>query len=1662
MKTKNYEMRRIFYSFVFLICMLFAYENAYAGSSYYATLQADVANSSHVGKVYVNTDNSEAAQLSHADTKDTDTENGNISMNAYAYPSEGYELYRWEFVSAARNTKSKNNPKNHTAADITSTTSPLTVSMLAPSGSKNDSEKASLLVVRAIFWRPGGANISKLTFKTTENGKYSVKSIAREGTTQTEYDYKDIRGTAKEVSNVVAGMPIDCKAVADAGYVFYSYYTLDAYGNKAYVGDLFNSDQVLLLEDDVVALGAEFTDNSYCIGQTLLPTLSDALQFVQTSDVKTIRVVRDDTVAAGYYTIPTGVTLLIPVDARQMNPTTKVERVNENSTKPSAAYKTVTLASGAHLDVFGAIEVGGRQNSYANNGTGRPQGKTYGHLIMNSGSSITLESGSNLYAWGFVTGAGEKDEEGRYKCSIDVRRGATVREMFQVYDWEGGSEALDMYGNEFNVFMINEYFIQNVEVPTVYRPGSALYGYTGLKGIEIDDVKLIGVEGDEAAMFLMDNGADSEDTWVRKWYNPATDQQVYEINNAAKLGNLHITYSGYVFASEDYILPITNNMKIHVLNGEMEITQSTVLLAGAEIEVDKKATAIIKEGESLFVFDYHEWDAHIHQDKYALRAEVRPGGIATVRDISSTEGLGNAKINVHGTFVAAGTLYTTESGASIYSNNDDAGTILCSTAVPATPTLDLYVHSYTAKPKYYTRPIVPAILRNEDAGHPTTATAGTAAGQSYCYINNIWRIMTVDSDSSCFVYDNYGTYYAKPAGYVAINATKDPSTKKISGNPDHTYSDAAGTGRLFILVDDCQWWEVENVDNLYHCTHPQNDTYYYWNGTKWEEKKFAISWKDYDGSAILDANDNPIVYNLPYGATPKFLSENPTRPADPDFTYNFKGWSPELTSVSGDQVYTAVYDKIPVKYEIIFKYEEGIKSGAVIKRQFLVRDAIPEPPTLYPIEGYSSYEWTPAIGAVTGNQVYEAKWLEDIPETYAITFKNFDGSILKKNDGESDATYEVTAGERPEYDGATPTKPATAEYTYSFAGWKALNGTIYSNDNLPVASEKTSYVAQFNSAEKKFDIRFYDENGEQIGETQSLRLGADPEVPEYGKDNTAEYTYQLQWKIKGTSTIVGVSVPSVSAAVDYQADFIATKNRYTITATCETPNGCVITGAGTFDYGTQVSLTVIPNEGYTFDSWSDEETANPRVVTVTENDTYTAIVHGAPVVKVANDETTVITTPKKVSALVISATPTTSSDIVGAENLTNSEGESSEEIINNIPVNFDLTRGAGKVFKHHTWYAFSVPFTVDPATILFDGVTMQYHTENKKDDYEILYYDGSERALHGKTANCWVKAETGNENLVPGRFYMIAITKRDVTTIRFPKVAGTALLTTSVNVTSYDATTGTGKEADANWNGIANPALYHANMNAIGSTESYAYTYNPDFEDPTNAYQRITLNTQSIKLGTPFFVQAPIAKSVVVSPVSGPSAAPRRVKVIEEQSIRYQVLIAREGGESTDDVIIRMDEDKEEDTYIIGTDLVRMGMSTMRPQLWVNRYNEKLCVNVVAPNNGKANYPLGIFVPATGDYTLSLAAQPNDEDMLYLTKDGRVIWNLTYGPYTGVFEQGTTSSYALRIVAAPKVTTDVEEAVVDAQGEIRKVLINNQVFIIRGDQVYTIEGQLVK
>lgn len=1412
------------------------------------------------------------------------------------------------------------------------------------------------------------------------------------------------------------------------------------------------------------------------IGATSYSSLEDALAYANnTSEKVSIIMLNDYTLPAGHYTLPANATLIVPMSAEQGSETQMVE--HEKSYNIPSCYRKLIFSNGVNMNVHGTIEVSGKQLTSDGNFTGSPSGP-HGLLQLNQGSKMVLQNNSLLRVWGFVTGNIDAQDAAHNVLSgeIDARRGATVRELFQMGDWKGGmfSGAGLIAGD--SIFPLTTYFIQNVEAPVKYHPGSSLIASTtvsaaGAITMSANDIQIIGKTGD-VAMFLMDEMADAENTWVRKWYDASKDQQVYEINSGAHVGSLVIPLvsspllrevsglsltdggpsigqmlanmtgasepvtlpENLVMNSGQYFLPITMNFKLHLLSGEMDFTQSTELLPGSEVEVDKEAKVLISaedpkddvKGGSLFIYDIRDWGNYADGEPTRL-LQYSPvfGGAPTTR-----QELKSAAINVHGAFdTRGGYVYTTAHGANIYSSVEDAGTFMFTLAAkPADYKEEIVQYSGSRVGVY----CYSAWLNNhpeldEPAESDYVKTGGNAAaGESYCYIDidgkgGKWTKLKMEG---CFVHDEAsGIYYAKPQEYVALanGKTADPET--------HTYSDAAGN--LYILMtENCQWWAVEKKDNLYHCTHPENDTYYYWDEAEeqWKEKTFVITWQNYDGTPIksykYDVSEGANVeveYRVTYGTMAEYNGSNPTRPADVDYTYDFTGWSPELGKVTSDVTYTATYEKKQIKYTITF-VEDG---GMEIEKHLLARDEMPVCENAPTRTGYI-LQWEPGLGPVVGEQTYTATWLPEPPSTHVITFKNYDGTTLEVQD-------EAPAGVTPVYGGATPDKPATDEYYYTFTGWKPA---------LAPATTNAIYVAQYSENPVEYTIDFYDENQTKILKSESLPYGATPTPPVVSKENpAANTTYTLVWKtldeVSGIQTVMG--------SASYKPTYLEEVNRYTrytVTLSANKPAGVTLIGAGTYDKGESVTIQAIPASGYEFVQWNDGETNPERVISsIADNITLTAEVR---VTAVAEDleipATGKITLTENTLKhdLVITSKGTTSGELIGAKYLTLT-GDAY----------FDLAINA----QAETWYAVAVPWQVSVA----DGIFVNGVKQSVNSNFYLLTYNSEDRATNGASSSNWT-FENNTCIMQPGTLYMIyMVNGADV--IRFKKKDG-QILTTSLNVYAHSSA----NVIDAGWNGIANPALFHAFLNA-GATDNYTAPARTNFGQKyipgDDSYDPIDMKNNKLIVGQPVFVQVEDPKTVVAEANNTGFAAPRR-RAPRVDNAYYEVHISA-GEAYTDRLYLQTLEDKE-DRYVIGLDLAKAGVSNKVAQMWVNRYNAKLCVNTTAPVGKTANYPLGISIPENGTYQISSATEMQANQELYVTRNGNAIWNLAYGPYTVTLDKGTYSEYGIKLIQsnAPAVTTGVDQTqTTNDKQQIQKVIIYNQVYIVRDGALYTITGQKI-
>ena len=105
--------------------------------------------------------------------------------------------------------------------------------------------------------------------------------------------------------------------------------------------------------------------------------------------------------------------------------------------------------------------------------------------------------------------------------------------------------------------------------------------------------------------------------------------------------------------------------------------------------------------------------------------------------------------------------------------------------------------------------------------------------------------------------------------------------------------------------------KVDGSENQYRITGNLVVTY------SEEIQKFTVTWKNWDGSTL---ETDTLV---PYGTTPEYNGETPTREETASHSYTFTGWDQEISPVTGDITYIAVFDS-EIKASYDFTIEDGI------------------------------------------------------------------------------------------------------------------------------------------------------------------------------------------------------------------------------------------------------------------------------------------------------------------------------------------------------------------------------------------------------------------------------------------------------------------------------------------------------------------------------------------------------------------------------------------------------------------------------------------------------------------------------------------------------------------------------------------------------------------
>ena len=881
--------------------------------------------------------------------------------------------------------------------------------------------------------------------------------------------------------------------------------------------------------------------------------LNDAITYAVDNGQSKVVLVGNGTLAQGNYTIPSGITLLIPFDdAHTLYTDTPVITYNQY-TKPSA-YKVLTMAKNAKITVKngGAISLGGKLSSKGQMGgyNGTPSGPD-GRINMKAGSSITLESGANLYCWGYIYGAG----------SVVAQSGSTVYEAFQIKDWRGGSATLNISDY---AFIFNQYYVQNIEVPLTVYAGAEEKLYSA--------VNASGSAYPIGATFIGSGGVfDIQNGYLVKDYIEAEDRLQVDVYGDVEMSSMNITgipMMGSISTAE-YTLPLNENISVNINSGTTTITQNISLLPGFELNVASGATAEINS--NVYVYDSENWG------NFSGTKKLYPVGYSVANEtnaIRSDATLTDTTIDVNGTVIVNGGFYTSETGANIISSEGGGEIIFASGTSSDNVTLYEMADNKTKTGVTFTS----AQLHNADGSY--TQTGGMEAGSNFTYPSTetgFWNPITITFNAN----GGSGEMQPQNASYnTPFNLNANTFEAPVGKEFDKWNTEADGRGTDVANSQENIVLNYKNADGSYI------DEYTLY--AQWKTKQCKITFVDEDGTTVL------FEQTVNYGEMPVYGGAEPTKAPEGTTTYEFDGWDKEIVAAVDDTIYKATYKANIIAFTITFKNFDG----TVLQSSQVNAGETPIYTGQTPVKGstvefdYTFAGWLDADGnpvaalpEVTADAEYTANFTQTT-RSYTVTFLDENGSEI------SSASYsygtpasEITAPE-------APSKGSTAQYEYTFAGWNPVIAAVTGN---------ATYTATYSESVRNYTVTFLDEHGDTVSEREYPygTPAGEIDVPQPpSKGDTAQYHYEF--------TGWSPEIADVTANAEYTAEFSEVLRSYLITF--KNYDGSILSEQY-YDYGTSASDIVLPDTpvresttqfNYTFIGW------NPAVADVEGEAEYTA------------------------------------------------------------------------------------------------------------------------------------------------------------------------------------------------------------------------------------------------------------------------------------------------------------------------------------------------------------------------------------------------------------------------------------------------------------------------
>lgn len=941
----------------------------------------------------------------------------------------------------------------------------------------------------------------QITFQKPENGSYTV-------------DGKDVSENITVSKSSLEAYQLVAEPAA--GYKFVGWYDI---ANQSYLSQSMQASLYFDTEHTLTAVFVEESTALFDVNGSVFSDLGEAVSYAQNQKASKITVASGGEID-GQYTIPAGITLLVPMDAAGTLYGAVPKAVHSGSVSTTKdCFRKLVLASGASLTVEGAISIGGTYYSAGGSDPGKMTG-AYGQIQLDEGSSIDVRSGGSIYAWGYVSGAG----------SVNIQSGAKAYEWFQIHDFRGGSDTSTIASSNSKVFPFNQYFIQNIEASmTIFQGGSDI-AYTSLYAMGSNNDASVNFIGDDG-MFKVVSGS------MTRRYDGAADRIIYTVDGESQLNNLKISAMGMNVDSKNYVLPIASNMTVNVNEASsLTVNQSAALLPGTQVNIARTGELDVANGVSLYVYDSSDWGAYSQNGRFGS-VDFAPSKAYSRKDSD----LVDATIDVNGTLAAQGSIYTTKGGAAIISSQ--GGGIYQQTGNPGTETSTSQYSGVGSSLKKNDIAITPARLLNSDGTYAPTESI--AAGTKIVYKNGTWQEGK----------ETYTVTWTDEDGTLLETDTVDAGDMPVYKGVTPTKAATAQYSYVF------SGWTPEissaAADVTYKATYTATTN------------EYTITWKNYDGTVLETSQEK-------YGTVPTYSGETPIKEGDAEHSYVFAGWKAiaadgtqsDIVAVAGDAVYTAVYAESVKSYTVMWINDDGKllqKDEDVLYGTTPVYRGETPAKTATAQYTYTFAGWTPTVDKVTGDVTYTATYKSETNQ-YAITWRNADGTVLR--------TDKIDYGVTPSYSGETPTKTGDAEYSYIFKGW--------SPELVPVTGDAV-YTAQFDMKKNIYTVTWKGADGVVLASSQA-EYGT---VPSYsGETPTKANDQYFSYIFTGWSPAISQD-STVTSDVTYTAQF-ARQSLYAYTVTFDANGGSGQMDSQTFSSGVEQNLreNAFTRDGYLFQGWN--------------------------------------------------------------------------------------------------------------------------------------------------------------------------------------------------------------------------------------------------------------------------------------------------------------------------------------------------------------------------------------------------------------------------------------------------------------------------------------------